>query len=73
MVTSFPSPNRAVRVKVHHSRRRSLRRHLQGWQSYTYKQRFARIAFLDRLHHFRQRELIAKVSLASFVILVVMF
>lgn len=52
-----------MRVKVHHGRRRTLRSHILAWQSYTYKQRFARIAFLDRLQQFRTRELMAKVKL----------
>lgn len=54
--------SRVIRLKVRHSRRRTQRLHLQHWQSHAFKQRFARIAFLDRLRQFRSRELLTKVK-----------
>ena len=52
---------RVIRSKVRHSRRRIQRTHLQHWQSHTYKLRFARIAFLDRLDQYRRKHLLTKV------------
>ena len=52
-----------VSKKSNRTRQRTLRSHILAWQSYSYKQRFARIAFLDRLQQFRTRELMAKVKL----------
>jgi hypothetical protein len=52
-------------VTVRGTKLRVLQDNVRRWRSYCRKQRFCRISFLDRLAHYRKKELLQKVSFAS--------